>query len=64
MSPRRPDAVKKEHIGYAQITVRVPERIYNCVREVDYKKMGYWSLAEWLRAVLDQALKTAVKKQS
>ena len=62
MSPRRPEDLRKEHIGYTQITIRVPDRIYNAVHEVDYKKLGYWSMAEWLRAVLDQALKTAPKK--
>lgn len=62
MSPRRPDALNKEHIGYNQITIRVPERMYEAVQRVDYKKLGYWSLAEWYRAILDQALKTAPKK--
>ena len=62
MSPRRPDAVKKEHIGYNQITIRVPDRIHKAVHEVDYKKLGYWSLAEWLREALDKALKEALKK--
>lgn len=62
MSPRRPDALSKEHIGYNQITIRVPERMYEAVQQVDYKKLGYWSLAEWYRAILDQALKTAPKK--
>ncbi len=62
MSPRRPDAVNKEHIGYNQITIRVPDRIYKAVHEVDYKKLGCWSLAEWLREVLDKALKEALKK--
>ncbi|GEM_PF-6654488 len=62
MSPRRPDGLKKEYIGYDQITIRVPERIHSAVHEVDYKKLGYWSLAEWLRAILEQALKTAPKK--
>lgn len=62
MSPRRPDELRKEEIGYAQITIRVPARIYDAVRDVDYKKLGYWSRAEWLRAVLDQALKTVIKK--
>ncbi len=61
MSPRRPDALNKEHIGYKQITIRVPERIYNDVREVDYKKLGYWSRAEWLREVLDKAVKEHLK---
>ena len=62
MSPRRPDALRKEEIGYAQLTIRVPPRIYNAVRDLDYKKMGYWSRAEWLRAALDQALKAIPKK--
>ncbi len=62
MSPRRPDALQKEHIGYNQITIRVPDRMYNAIHEVDYKKLGYWSLAEWLREALDQALKGALKK--
>jgi len=62
MSPRRPDSLRKEHIGYAQITIRVPARIYDAVLGVDYKKLGYWSRAEWLRSVLDQALKTVNKK--
>jgi len=62
MSPRRPDELRKEEIGYAQITIRVPARIYDAVQEVDYKKLGYWSRAEWLRTVLDQALKTVPKR--
>ena len=62
MSPRRPDALRKEEIGYAQITIRVPPRIYDAVRNVDYKKIGYWSRAEWLRAVLDQGLNALTKK--
>ena len=62
MSPRRPDELRKEYIGYNQITIRVPERMYEAVKQVDYKKLGYWSLAEWYRAILDQALKTAPKK--
>lgn len=62
MSPRRPDKLGNEPIGYTQITIRVPARLYDAVRDVDYKKMGYWSRAEWLRAVLDQALKTLPKK--
>jgi hypothetical protein len=40
-----------------QITIRVPARIYAAVRNMDYKKLGYWSRAEWLRAVLDKAIK-------
>lgn len=62
MSPRQPDGLKKEYIGYTQITIRVPERIHKAVHEVDYKKLGYWSLGEWLRAALEQALKTTPKK--
>jgi len=62
MSPRRPDELRKEYIGYTQITIRVPERMYKAVHEVDYKKLGYWSLAEWFRAVLEQALKTTPQK--
>ena len=62
MSPRRPDGLKKEFIGYKQITIRVPDRIYDGIREVDYKKLGYWSSAEWLRDVLDKALIDTVKK--
>ena len=62
MSPRRPDELRKEYIGYTQITIRVPERMYKAVHEVDYKKLGYWSLAEWLRAVLEQALETTSGK--
>jgi hypothetical protein len=62
MCPRRPNEIRKEEIGYAQITIRVPARIYDAVHEVDYKKLGYWSRAEWLRAVLDQALKTMTKQ--
>jgi len=62
MSPRRPDSLRKEHIGYAQITIRVPARMYSAILEVDYKKLGYWSRAEWLRAALEQALKTIDKK--
>ena len=62
MSPRRPEGTMKERIGYNQITIRVPDRIYDALKEVDYKKLGYWSLAEWLRTVLDGALKTAPKK--
>ncbi len=62
MSPRRPDALQKEHIGYNQITIRVPDRMHKAIHEVDYKKLGYWSLAEWLREVLDKALKEALKK--
>jgi hypothetical protein len=62
MSPRRPDELRKERIGYAQITIRVPARIYDAVKEVEYKKLGYWSRAEWLREVLDQGLKSAMKK--
>jgi hypothetical protein len=63
MSPRRPDSSGKEPIGYTQITIRVPVRIYEAVQGVDYKKLGYWSRAEWLREVLDQAIKTIQKKQ-
>ena len=63
MSPRRPDSLRKEPIGYMQITIRVPERIYDAVLAIDFKKLGYWSRAEWLREALDQALKTAKKKQ-
>jgi metal-responsive CopG/Arc/MetJ family transcriptional regulator len=62
MSPRRPDGLRKEEIGYTQITVRVPTRIYDAVQRVDYKKLGYWSRAEWVRAALDEALKTAPKR--
>ena len=61
MSPRRPDALNKERIGYNQITIRVPDRIHKAVHEVDFKKLGSWSLAEWLREVLDKAAKEALK---
>jgi hypothetical protein len=62
MSPRRPDELRKEPIGYTQITIRVPARLYDAIQAVDYKKLGYWSRAEWLRDVLDQGLKAALKK--
>ena len=62
MSPRRPDELKKEFIGYKQITIRVPDRIYDSIRQVDFKKLGYWSSAEWLRSVLDKAIQEALKK--
>ena len=61
MSPRRPDELSKERIGYNQITIRVPDRMHKSIHAVDYKKLGYWSMAEWLRAVLDKALKEALK---
>lgn len=62
MSPRRPENLRTERIGYMQITIRVSERIYDGILSVDYKKLGYWSRAEWLRSVLDGALKTVAKK--
>lgn len=62
MTPRRPDTIRKEFIGYTQLTIRVSDRLYEAIQKVDYKKLGYWSRAEWLRAVLDQALSENNKK--
>jgi hypothetical protein len=62
MSPRRPSALAKERIGYDQVTIRVPHRLKEDIDRADYKKLGFWSRAEWLRSVLEKAVTGGTKR--